>query len=282
MPFEPFNAEPASRNDQNAGLEYIAFDLETTGLLAETDRVVEIGAVRFTNLGRECERFQQLINPERPMSPSAQAIHGLSDADLAGAPPARDVLPRFLSFLGDSKNSALIAHNAAFDAGFLGRELTRAHMPLPHHRAFDTLALARRRHPQLPSHRLDALAHFLGLDLNGLHRAIADSLLVKELWLRFGGPRVSPMMLVSYPIHDPGDATPPPHGWEPLNQAITFDWTVRIEYEGGTRGISPREITPRRFVQRGGLTYLVAYCHLDRFEKSFRLDRIRQCEIVTA
>ncbi len=54
---------------------------------------------------------------------------------------------------------------------------------------------------------------------------------------------------------------------------------VRIEYDGGTRGSTPRSITPRRFVQRGGATYLVAFCHLDDFEKSFRLDRIRCVEI---
>ena len=54
---------------------------------------------------------------------------------------------------------------------------------------------------------------------------------------------------------------------------------MQIEYDGGTRGAAPRSITPRRFTQRGGATYLVAFCHLDAFEKSFRLDRIRVVEI---
>ena len=118
-------------HDRRVGLEhqFVALDLETTGLMAETDRIVEIGAVRFLPDGREIGRFQRLVNPQRPMSPAAYAIHGLSDADLADAAPAREILPEFLSFLGDADSTALIAHNAAFDAGFLGRELSRAGLP---------------------------------------------------------------------------------------------------------------------------------------------------------
>src|SRR3954452_13780587 len=92
--------------------EWIAFDLETTGLVAEIDRVVEVGAVRFDATGRELGRFERLIDPGRPMSPPAQAIHGLSDATLAGAPPASAVLPEFVAWLGDSASTTLLAHNA--------------------------------------------------------------------------------------------------------------------------------------------------------------------------
>ena len=163
--------------------EYVALDLETTGLMSETDRIVEIGAVRFAADGREIGRFQRLVNPQRPMSPAAYAIHGLSDADLVDAAPAHEILPEFLLFLGDACTTALIAHNAAFDAGFLGRELGRAGLPAPTHSLFDTLALARRRLPDLASHRLDSLARFFGLDPSGAHRALADSLRVKALWV---------------------------------------------------------------------------------------------------
>ena len=147
----------------NPSLEYVAFDLETTGLVARIDRVVEIAAVRFTASGQLIDRFEQLVNPERPMSPAAEAVHGISDADLAGAPVAREVLPRFLAFLGDPHATAMVAHNASFDAGFLGSELRRAGYQAPQHRIFDTLALARRRHPELSSHRLASLAAHWGL-----------------------------------------------------------------------------------------------------------------------
>ena len=260
--------------------DFVALDLETTGLIAESDRIVEIGAVRFAADGRETGRFQRLVNPQRPMSPAAYAIHGISDADLVDAAPAHEVLPDFLSFLGAADTTALIAHNAAFDAGFLGRELVLAGLPSPTHSLFDTLALARRRLPHLGSHRLDSLARFLGLDPDGAPPALADSLRVKAIWIFLDGPSEIADRLVSYRVFDPKDSGPTPEGWDPLIKAATRGLAVRIEYDGGTRGGAPRSITPRRFIQRGGTTYLVAFCHLDAFEKSFRLDRIRCVEVL--
>jgi hypothetical protein len=212
------------------------------------------------------------------MSPAAYAIHGLSDEDLADARPAHEILPDFIAFLGDSGTTALLAHNASFDASFLGCELARAGLAIPIHALFDTLALARRRLPSLASHRLDNLAQVLGLDQEGAHRALADSLRVKEIWLRLSGASEARDALVPHRIFDPRDPEPAPEGWEPLRQAAAQGTIVRIEYDGGTRGSTPRLITPRRFVKRSGVMYLVAFCHLDAFEKSFRLDRIRCVE----
>jgi DNA polymerase III epsilon subunit family exonuclease len=259
---------------------WIAFDVETTGLVAESDRVVEIGAVRFDASGRELGRFQSLVHPGRPMSPAAQAIHGISDADLAGAAPASRVLPEFLAFLGDASEAALVAHNAAFDAGFLGHEIARAGLERPAHVVIDTLALAYRRVPNLNNHRLDTLARLFNLETDGQHRALADCLRVKGLWLALRGPAAPPAELVSYPILDPLAPVAVPLEWEPVSSTIGSGRRIRMEYAGGTRGGAPREVTPRAFVTRGGVAYLVAYCHLDAFEKSFRLDRVLRYEIV--
>lgn len=103
--------------------QYIAFDLETTGLSAAMDRIVEIAAVRFLETGQEIARYQTLVNPERPVPSGAYAVHGLSDELLSHAPTAREILPAFLAFIGDACSTSLLAHNAAFDAGFLGTEL---------------------------------------------------------------------------------------------------------------------------------------------------------------
>jgi predicted DNA-binding transcriptional regulator YafY len=92
-----------------------------------------------------------------------------------------------------------------------------------------------------------------------------------------GGPSRDPRTLVSYPIHDQSVSIAAPHGWTVLEEAIAAGGKVTIEYAGGTRGVTPRTITPSRFEQKGGQTYVLAFCHLDRFEKSFRLDRIRCC-----
>ena len=260
--------------------EFLAFDLETTGLFPETDRIVEVGAVRFDAQGRELARFERLVQSGRPMGLAAQAIHGISDADLAAAPGPEVVLPEFLTFLGAPGSATLLAHNAAFDAGFLGRELARLGMTAPAHRIVDTLALARDRLPAAPDHRLDTVARHLGLDPDGPHRALADSRRVMGLWLALAGDPGPDFALVSYAIFDPKLSTPIPDGWDDLVRAIDRGRPVRLEYAGGTRGDAPRVITPRRFVHRGGSAYVIAICHLDAHEKAFRLDRVRRYEVL--
>jgi DNA polymerase III epsilon subunit family exonuclease len=262
---------------------FVAFDLETTGLLAQVDRVVEVGAVRFAGSGGEISTFQSLVRPDRPMSPSARAVHGISDADLADAPGAAEVLPRFLDWLGEPSGSTLLAHNAAFDAGFLGRELARAGLPAAGWVVADTLALARSTWPGATSHRLERLSGRLGLDGSDAHRALADARRVRGVWLAAREAwKGSLPPLVSYRLYDPLRAEASPEGWAPLAEAAARGWVVRIEYEGGSRGPVPREITPRRFVHKGGIAYVVALCHMDAFEKSFRLDRVRRYEVLAA
>lgn len=262
------------------GHEWIALDLETTGLMAEIDRVVEIGAVRFDASGVELGRFERLVHPGRRMSPAAEAIHGISDADLAGASTAREVLPGFLDFLGDPSTTTLLAHNSAFDARFLGHEIDRACLAHPGHAVIDTLALSRRIIPELCDHRLDTLSRLLDLGGVDRHRALADALRVKGLWMALGGPSHPIDSLVAYPIRGAGNSSVVPLGWDRLVEAIAHGWMIRMEYTGGTRGDSPREVTPRTFVHRGGIPYLVAFCHVDSLEKSFRLDRVRCYEVV--
>lgn len=260
--------------------QYVAFDLETTGLVAETDRVVEIGAIRFDATGAELDRFERLVHPERLMSPAAQAIHGISDADLADAEPARRVLPRFLEFLGDPQSTRLLAHNAAFDSGFLGRELGRLGQEPPGFLVIDTLSLARKKIPDARDHRLETLARLFGLDPDGPHRALADSRRVQGLWMALEGPATPEDQLIAYPIEDRRGGVPVPSGWQELTEAIARGLTVRMEYAGGSRGTALREITPRGFTHRGGIPYLIALCHIDSYEKSFRLDRVTRYQVV--
>jgi DNA polymerase III epsilon subunit family exonuclease len=260
--------------------QYVAFDLETTGLCASRDRIVELAAVRFTSDGAEIAQFQQLVDPECPMPAAARAIHGISDSDLAGAATAAVHLPRFVEFLGEPDSTFLVAHHAVFDAGFLGRELSRAGLDLPAHRVYDTLGLSRRCRPDLPSHRLDRLARTHGLSTGTAHRALFDALRVKQLWLKLGGPFLPAAELVSYLIYNPDAPTPAPQGWEALGEAVALGLRVRIEHEKGKHSVTLRWITPRRFRYKGGACYLVACCHRSLVEKEFRLDRIRHYEVL--
>lgn len=262
---------------------YIAFDFETTGLSARDDRVVEVGAVKFDGEGREIATFQALVNPQRPSNPRALAVHGISDRELALAPTARVIIPTFLDFLDLSESTTLMAHNASFDAGFLGAEVARIGQAVPRHAVVDTLAFARRRLPQLSSHRLDVLARHFGLDPDGPHRALADSRRVMALWFALGGDAgLATVVPAIYPLYDPAGPMPAPRGWDGLGEAVVKGLRVRIIYEGGRRGETPREITPMRFVNRGGVSYVASFCHIDIKEKEFRLDRVRSYEVLTA
>jgi DNA polymerase III epsilon subunit family exonuclease len=263
---------------------FVAFDLETTGLSPLTDRIVEIGAVKFDASGQVFGEFERLVNPRRPSGAGALAVHGIADAELARAPTAEIILPEFLEFLGDPDRTTLLAHHASFDAGFLGHELARLGRPMPGHQVIDTLALARKRWPEHRTHKLDYLARWLDLDPRGPHRALGDSRRVRGLWLALQSG-VNPMaddrqLPLAYPIFDAREPLPAPRGWGWVEDAIQASRVVRIEYSGGTRGTAPREISPRRFSNRGGVAYLVALCHIDSKEKEFRLDRVRSFAIV--
>lgn len=256
----------------------IALDLETTGLDPGDDRVVEIGAIAFG--GEELERFESLVKPGRPMGAGATRVNGIRDADLADAPSAVVVLPEFLAFLDRHPTAPMIAHNAAFDAGFLGMELARANLSAPGRLVLDTLALARRALPRLRSHRLDLLVKHFSIPTRRRHRAIDDAEILKRLWTLLGGPRWAEADRVAYPIHDGARPAGPPSGWGPLEEAARSRRPIRMSYAGGTRGDAPREVTPLGFANRGGIAYLVAVCHLTGIEKSFRLDRVRGYEIL--
>jgi len=175
----------------------IVLDTETTGLDPfKGDRLVEIGCVEIVNRFLTGRVFHRYLNPERPMSPEAFAVHGLSDAFLSDKPFFRDVAPDFLEFIGDS---TLVIHNAAFDVGFLNYELKRLGHPLiAQTRVIDTLTLARRRHPG-QQNSLDALCQRYGIDnaRRTKHGALLDSEILAEVYAELTGGRQSSLGLAS-------------------------------------------------------------------------------------
>jgi DNA polymerase III subunit epsilon len=266
--------------NSHAMSEFVALDLETTGLSPENDRIVEVAAVRFDSSGRDLGEFHALVNPDRPVSARAREIHGISDADLAAAPFAGVVLARFLAWLDEAAGATLLAHNASFDAAFLGAELARNGIARNDLAIVDTLPLGRKLASDSPNHRLDTLARRFGLDPSNAHRALADSLRVKGLWLGLTGG-VMPADPVAYRVVAPSGGPPVPSGWEMLSEAMAAGRRLRIAYDGGSRGLAPREITPRRFRHLGGVAYVVAECHAASAERTFRLDRVVRWEVVS-
>lgn len=147
---------------------YVALDLETTGLDASQDAIIEIGAVKFT-ADHVIERFATLVNPQRPIPARITQITNIRDADVAGAPTLDRVLPELRAFVG-ADVSALIAHNAAFDLGFL--RAAGVHFQRP---AYDTVELAMILLPGAASYSLGELCLHLDIPLVDAHRALDDA-----------------------------------------------------------------------------------------------------------
>jgi DNA polymerase-3 subunit epsilon len=173
----------------------IVFDTETTGLdCLNGDRLIEIGCVELLNHIPTGKTFHAFINPRRPVAYEASLVHGLTDDFLRGQPKFEEIVEKFFEFVGDS---TLIAHNAGFDRGFLNMELALCgRAELPEHRFFDTLVLARRRHPNAPN-SLDALCarYMVDTSARGKHGALIDAKILAEVYLELMGGRQSSFAL---------------------------------------------------------------------------------------
>ena len=169
----------------------IAFDTETTGLdWSGDDRIIELGAVELINHIPTGRTFQTYINPGRSVSEATIEITGITDEMLQDKPTfaSPDVVDAFLDFIGDD---ILVAHNAAFDRGFLNAELARLdRAEIEESRWVDTVSLARKRFPGAPA-SLDALCKRFNVNSEArtLHGALLDSQLLAEVYLELLGGR---------------------------------------------------------------------------------------------
>lgn len=167
----------------------VIFDTETTGLDPRTgDRMVEIGCVEMIGRVETGRTFHAYFNPERDMPIEAERVHGLSIEFLSTKPRFAEVADELLEFLGDAP---LVAHNAAFDFGFLNNELERSgRPPVDMARMIDTVALARKKHPGAKN-SLDALCTRYGIDRSHRvkHGALLDAELLAQVYVELTGGR---------------------------------------------------------------------------------------------
>ncbi len=155
---------------------YVTFDFETTDNDAATCGVVEIGAARVVN-GEIVDRFQSLVNPYKPISPKATAVHGYTDADVAGAPPFHEVFPQFRAFVGDD---VLIAHNGMkFDVPVL-RRLAAGRDGVDTLTFYDTFPLVRSLSQDSP--KQEDIAHRFGIDCGRAHHALDDAITLAQVY----------------------------------------------------------------------------------------------------
>ncbi|MEZ4657962.1 MAG: exonuclease domain-containing protein [Caldilineaceae bacterium] len=156
---------------------YVALDLETTGLDANRDRIIEVGAVRFQG-SQILDTFVTFINPQRAIPLRIQQITGIRDKDVANAPTIEEIIPELLAFVSQDV-TALVAHNAGFDVGFLQANGVEFHRP-----ALDTFELASILLPGRSSYSLGALCADEAITLDDAHRALDDARATALLFMR--------------------------------------------------------------------------------------------------
>jgi DNA polymerase-3 subunit epsilon len=214
-------------------------------------------------------------------------VHGITDAMVRGQPAIDRILPHFIEFLG-APDTILLAHNAPFDLGFLAMALTRLGIAYPPQDVCDTLDIARWLYPAWHSHSLEHVAARLKIAKRAEHRALSDARMVKDVFLAMLRhpptlTKISELMRVSQPltfVDAPVCAIQPPAGFEALATAITEQCAITMVYESGWERPQRRMITPRLMLEVHGVAYVIAHCHLSHAERTFRLDRIRECWLI--
>ena len=160
--------------------EYVAFDLETTGLSSLHDTIIEIGAAIMK--GNEVlSTFQTFVDPHRPLQPKIVDLTGINDPMLAGQPDISEAMPKFLEYVG---SRPLCAHNADFDIGFVTAACEKLGLPF-HPTYVDTLILAQNLMPELGKYKLNIVADALSLPDFNHHRASDDAITCGYLLMRF-------------------------------------------------------------------------------------------------
>ncbi|MDZ5034413.1 exonuclease domain-containing protein, partial [Clostridium perfringens] len=158
-----------NENGQDFNDTYVVFDIETTGFSAKNDKIIEIGAVKIK--GREViDTFSEFIYPKCRIPYKITELTGITDEMVKDADSIEVVLPKFMEFI---KDSVVVAHNSAFDTGFIKKNCTDLGLEF-NSTIVDTVPLARFLYPELKRVKLNLVAKHLGVSLENHHRAVDD------------------------------------------------------------------------------------------------------------
>lgn len=186
--------------------EFVAIDIETTGLNPTCDEIVEVSAVRYRN-GHEVEAYETLVKPTRPLSAFVTLYNKITNGMVTDAPAVGEVMPPLRAFIGDS---VLLGHNVHFDINFLYDAIERAGAPHLTNNFIDTMGLLRRIKGTKAPGSLAAAAQAYSISVPGHHRAGWDSRCAAELFLR----------LVSSGELQPEHMRPPKRQYHSLSEIV--------------------------------------------------------------
>ena len=164
---------------QDLNTEYIVFDIETTGLSQKKNKIIEIGAVKVKD-GEEIDRFSEFINPEEPIPYSIEQLTSITDEMVMHAPTVNVILPKFLEFCGDD---IVVAHNAAFDTGFIKKNARDLGMKFDN-TIMDTMTLSHVLLPELGKFTLDRVCKALNVKNEHHHRAVDDANATAKIFVK--------------------------------------------------------------------------------------------------
>jgi ATP-dependent DNA helicase DinG len=152
-------------------LNFVAMDIETTGLDFDTDEIIELSAVRFT-AGEISDRFTTLVKPHKSLPRFIELLTHITPKDLKDAPDIVSSLKKFFSFVGED---VLVGHNISFDLGFINHYSVLNGGFVLGGKAWDTAEISRVYLPYVSDHKLASLAKYFGISLENAHRAEADA-----------------------------------------------------------------------------------------------------------
>lgn len=177
-------------------MNFIIFDLETTGLDSSNHRIVEFGGIACSPSGEIIRQYEQLIDPEMSMPAGATKVNNITDEMLVGMPTFDKVAIDIMEFLGNPADSVLVAHNSPFDVGFLKKSISSycgINTPIGF-KVYCTMNLSMKssqvsRYAYRGRISLDKACNALGIqEYEGRHRSIGDCLRTRDVWFRLGGP----------------------------------------------------------------------------------------------
>ena len=264
-------------------LAFVFLDTETTGLSPEFgDRMCEIALLKTKN-GEILDSYQSLINPGRMISPGASAVNGITDEMVQGKPYFKDIIDDFMRIID---NSVLVIHNAPFDLSFLSTQFRILQKPVFDNPVIDSLFLARKYY-RFPSNRLSAIGECLQIQINQLHRAYGDVAILKGIFDSFlndfqekGVSTLEDLLALqggSIHLPKPMEIILPPQ----LEEAIASHKSIQLRYLDSQGHQSKRKVEPIDVTVSNEIIYLVAHCHLRNDQRTFRLDRIIEMEIIS-
>ena len=158
--------------------KFVAIDVETTGLSPLYNELIEISAIKYEG-AKKLDTFSTLIKPKKEVSRTITNLTGITNKMLEDAPTIEKVMPELIEFIGDNP---IVAHNANFDYSFLQNNSNKS---FTNNKVIDTVAISRKMLPNLPNHKLNTVARYIGIQEEGYHRAEFDCECCAKIYMKY-------------------------------------------------------------------------------------------------